>query len=214
MKVELEYHQNFPATSGYATFIKYYPVRFKVEAAYEANRQVVYNFKSGIANQAVDDLFVSQINNLTSQTGPSNFWLCCLPSSKVDKTNARFKNLITRLSDRTKVNNGFDLLKPNQNRNEVHTGNSRDYSNVLSSIDFGHFQGKRVILIDDVVTTGRSFGIVAGHLRTLHCTRVNGLMLAKTHWLQDQIVQPMTDSNTTNISHIPPIHEIADDLPF
>ena len=93
-----------------------------------------------------------------------------------------------RLAVRTSVNNGYTMLTANQDRPEVHkgTGGKRDYSKVLEAINFSQVSGKNIILVDDVVTKGRSFRIIANHLMALGANCVHGIILAKTHWPEEE----------------------------
>jgi predicted amidophosphoribosyltransferase len=186
MKIEFEMHNGFPGNLGYATFIKYFPTRFNVEEKYKANRKIVYDFKEGNYNSIVDDLFIKAINSMLNQTQKTKFWFCPIPSSTISTTQNRFHDFCDRISNKTGINNGYSLIQSSANRNQVHIGDNRDYSKVINCINFNSISGKNILLCDDVVTTGKSFKLIANHIMSLGANSVRGLMLAKTHWIGDE----------------------------
>jgi len=185
MIIENELHNNFPNNLGFKTFLKYYPIKFDVSQDYRDNRTAVYRFKDGYENINVDNLFITAINEFKRNKNYLNYWLCVIPASTIIKTQSRFEDFCERISDATDVNNGYDLIEPIEDRDEVHLGGHRNYSHILESLEFGEITGKHIILLDDVVTVGRSFRIISNHLITLGARSVNGIMLAKTHWLEE-----------------------------
>lgn len=189
MLVEIEHHNNYPAPLGFKTFIKYYPTRYEVSRDYQDNRRVVYSFKDGAIIPAVDTLFTQAISDLKNQNRGKSFWLCTIPSSTIDRTNERYRDFCSRISNMASVNNGFSMLMPKEDRDEVHAGGTRNYDRVLSSIQFDpNIRGKNIILIDDVITTGKSFRLISTKLRQLGASSVYGIVLAKTHWLEETAI--------------------------
>ena len=184
MKIEREQFDNYPHNLSWVTFMRYYPVRYDVSAEYNFNRQFVFGFKDGNSIPAIDQLFIKEIQQRKAAQSGANFWLCTIPASSIAKTQNRFQHFCHRVSGGASVNNGFMLLQCKEDRPEVHigSGNGRDYSRVLSSIQFGQVSGKNILLCDDVATMGKSYRIVARHLIELGATSVYGMMLAKTHW--------------------------------
>ena len=202
MLIEAEMHNGFPSSLGYITLIKYYPVRFQVSEVYQSNRQAVYDFKAGRQSQEMISYFKSIITTLT-EIREGVTCVCPIPASTGEKTDVRFRAFCQELCSGTSVLNGHYFLRPLIDRAEIHRGGQRNYHRVLDCIWFSNnIQGKNIVLIDDVVTTGRSFRIIAQKLVELGATSVNGIMLAKTHWLQEDVADDRTQVN------------IADDLPF
>lgn len=54
----------------------------------------------------------------------------------------------------------------------------------MSIIEFDEewFRGKAVIVFDDVITRGISFGIYANQLESLGANVIEGIFLARTHY--------------------------------
>jgi predicted amidophosphoribosyltransferase len=183
--VEKEHHDNYPANLSWVSFLKYYAKRYEVATPYVLNRQFIYSFKEGNHIPAIDNLFIQEINKRKLANPAMNFWFCAIPASKAQKTQMRFQQFCQRISAVTKINNGYTMLQNKEDRAEIHIGGSRDYSKVISSIAFNQISGKNILLCDDVATLGRSFRVVSAHLMQLGAKSVFGIMLAKTHWLEE-----------------------------
>lgn len=198
MLVEIETHRNFPSSGGFKTFLKYYPSRYDVSSEYENNRQAVYSFKGGEEIPQVDQLFADAIKHLKQIKNNIPFWICPIPSSTLERTIARYQNFCLRVSNLASTNNGYNLLKPIQDRPEIHIGQKRVYDNVLNSIEFSsNINGKNIILVDDVITTGKSYKIISDHLQSIGARSVFGLMLAKTYW-PSPIIQVLDEGDLPN----------------
>lgn len=196
MKVEpFVYNEN---RVNYITFLKYYPTKFKVDLEYQLNRKVVYDFKDGKMNESVDHLFVTAINILKYKNPMKTYFLCPIPGSKIITNNSRYLNFCARICNNTGISNGFAMIKPICDRDQVHIGAERNYSKILESINFSNVSGKDIVLIDDVLTVGRSFKLISNHLFLLGANSVYGIILAKTNWLED----------------VPDVTSVADNLPF
>lgn len=185
MKIEMEI--NATGQYKYLSFLKYYPTRFTVDNAYVLNRQVVYGFKGGHNTKVVAPLFIDMMKKYFAHQKviPNDYWICAIPASTIEKTTKRFSAFCQLVSVETGANNGYSLVQPGADRDEVHMSDTRDYSHILGTLTFGDVKGKKVLLCDDVATTGKSFRIIADHLKQIGATSVLGFMLAKTHWLDE-----------------------------
>ena len=114
------------------TFLRYYPVKYQVSKEYNENRNVVYRFKEG-NHMGVVPLFINYINRLKPHNPGHDFWLCVIPSSGIETNKVRYETFCNSVSTACFIHNGYALLTPNCNRNQVHVGtNGRDYSKILS----------------------------------------------------------------------------------
>lgn len=215
MKIEIEHHNNFPSPFGFKTFLKYYPTRYEVSEDYRDNRRVVYSFKDGDQLSYVDDLFVKAINELKTLKKNIPFWLCTIPSSTIERTESRYSDFCERVSTKSAIHNGYNLLTPIENRDEVHKGGKRNYDHVLSCIKFNtSISGKNIILIDDVITTGKSFRLISAKIKQMGASSVFGIMLAKTHWLEDDndFIPEEDDADVSDPPNVPPDLEYREPL--
>jgi predicted amidophosphoribosyltransferase len=182
MKVEPYFHNENKV--NYIACLKYYPTKFTVDKEYQLNRKVVYEFKDGKKNDQVDKLFVTIIDILKNKNPMKSYWLCPIPASKIISNNNRYNNFCERISNSAGISNGFSMIKPIKDRDQVHIGAERNYSEILESIQFSSISGKDIILIDDVITVGRSFKMISNHLYNLGAKSVYGILLAKTNWIE------------------------------
>lgn len=97
----------------------------------------------------------------------SKWWLCIIPASTKEKTETRFKIFCDTLCDKTELKNGYLLLSNKSDREAAHLTEDRRLVNIIDSINFGDVRGKKILLFDDVYTTGRSFLEVARKLSRL-----------------------------------------------
>jgi len=188
MRIEVEHHDNFPNQNGFKSFLKYFPTRFSVDQEYKENRRIIYAFKDGDEIEEVDNLFINAIINLKGRIGNPELWICPIPASQIERNRRRYFQFCQRISTSSNTRNGFNLISPIEDRGEIHLGASRNYDTVLSSLRFDvGVSNKKIILIDDVITTGRSFRIISRQLQRLGASAVYGIMLAKTHWLSQDL---------------------------
>ncbi len=83
----------------------------------------------------------------------------------------------------TGAENGFERVSVSGSRKRAHvTGEYELATNIKHYVHFDddYFRGRKVIVIDDIYTTGRSSQAFIGALEAAGCTVVMALYLAKT----------------------------------
>lgn len=172
----------------YYYFLAYYPVRYEVPEKYEFRRKIVWSFKDGHSSIQTADMFLDYLYYLNLSLPINNWWLCIIPASTRSKTEIRFKRFCDRFCDKTVINNGFSLITNRYDRLPKHLQDAegRNAIDILETIDFGNVRGKKILLFDDIYTTGKSFLIVARKLKALGAREVKGIFLGKTHRLEDE----------------------------
>jgi len=168
----------------YFYYFAYYPTRFEVSEEFHKRRIIVWNFKDGHISEKVANAFKGDIDHLNLTKPYSDWWLCIIPASTEAKTETRFKKFCETFCRGTHINNGYFLITVTENREARHLSEDRDSVNILDVIEFGNVRGKRILLFDDIYTTGKSFTRVARKLISLGAIEVIGLFLGKTHWLE------------------------------
>lgn len=143
-------------------------------------RELIYNFKDGrnsseIASLIYDALVREKRNDLNS-------CLCIIPASKPEKTQIRFKEFCDILSSKLNVMNGYDAITAKLYK-AIKGFSGKDEERV-SKIDYfifkeKIFQGKDILLFDDIRTSGSSFKQTAKRLLELGAKSVTGIFLAK-----------------------------------
>lgn len=157
---------------------EYLPVRYNATLKQQQDRDMCFNFKDGILSTTVKDAFLKMVGEITK--GEKTGWtICFIPASTSDKTKRRFSKLATAFSEV-----GYSV-KENAIFNKYDTEArhiSGKSSNPISAFGFDKnaVEGKKVILIDDIITRGTTFKMTADKLEELGASSVIGLFLAKT----------------------------------
>ena len=156
----------------------YLPVRYQANAQQLADRQTCYNFKDGNINDEVKSGFLNKIQEITN--GEKTGWaICFIPASTKSKTQTRYKKLAEAiLASGYKV--AIDAIYNEHDHEAGHlTGKT---GNPIEGFGFNTsgIAGKKIIVIDDIITRGKTFQMVAEKLMAMGATTVTGLFLAKT----------------------------------
>ena len=156
----------------------YLPVRYQANAQQLADRQTCYNFKDGNINDEVKSGFLNKIQEITN--GEKTGWaICFIPASTKSKTQIRYKKLAEAIqASGYKV--AIDAIYNEHDHKAGHlTGKT---GNPIEGFGFNTsgIAGKKIIVIDDIITRGKTFQMVAEKLMAMGATTVTGLFLAKT----------------------------------
>ena len=145
-------------------FCKYFPKRIQNVGEKEiADRQLVYDFKDGRSHEAVAQM----------------------TASSVRKNEIRYMDFCKRVCELTGAINGYDHVRVCGERLAIHENRKAEKEiRKVSIIEFDEewFRGKAVIVFDDVITRGISFGIYANQLESLGANVIEGIFLARTHY--------------------------------
>ena len=156
----------------------YLPVRYQANAQQLADPQTCYNFKDGNINDEVKSGFLNKIQEITN--GEKTGWaICFIPASTKSKTQTRYKKLAEAIqASGYKV--AIDAIYNEHDHEAGHlTGKT---GNPIEGFGFNTsgIAGKKIIVIDDIITRGKTFQMVAEKLMAMGATTVTGLFLAKT----------------------------------
>ena len=156
----------------------YLPVRYQANAQQLADRQTCYNFKDGYLNDEVKSGFLNKIQEITN--GEKTGWnICFIPASTKSKTQARYKKLaeaIQAAGYKVAINAIYNEHDHEAGHLTGKTGNPIEGFGFNSS----DIAGKKIIVIDDIITTGANFTKTSLMLAELGAKSVTGLFLAKT----------------------------------
>ena len=156
----------------------YLPVRYQANAQQLADRQTCYNIKDGNINDEVKSECLNKIQEITN--GEKTGWaICFIPASTKSKTQTRYKKLAEAIqASGYKV--AIDAIYNEHDHEAGHlTGKT---GNPIEGFGFNTsgIAGKKIIVIDDIITRGKTFQMVAEKLMAMGATTVTGLFLAKT----------------------------------
>ena len=163
---------------NYQYLKEYLPVRYQANAQQLADRQTCYNFKDGYLNDEVKSGFLNKIQEITN--GEKTGWaICFIPASTKSKTQARYKKLAEAIQAA-----GYKVaINAIYNEHDHEAGHlTGKTGNPIEGFGFNasDITGKKIIVIDDIITRGKTFQMVAEKLMAMGATTVTGLFLAKT----------------------------------
>lgn len=166
-------------------FLKYYPVRIKnVGEEQKAARQTIWDFKDGRAYEEVAQMTA---NRLKEQFGKKleDIVFVCVPASSAEKNELRYKKFSERVCELTDATNGYPYIQVLENRLAVHEHRKNEKevreTNVVN-FDMLFFNGKKVLLFDDIVTKGISYATIANQLEQFGAEVLGGFFLGKTFY--------------------------------
>ena len=166
-------------------FYDYIPQRYASNEINEQRvRNFIYAFKRG-ERKAVDYAVTLVSDALTRWygVGCQDIALCCIPASDNCKYVRRCKRFAQEVSKRTGIINGTKHVNIFGQREAKHNNDNHmvnESVNYAVSTDPAFFIGKRVIVFDDVITTGNTAEDFAEELKEVGADVIGGLFLART----------------------------------
>jgi ATP-dependent DNA helicase RecQ len=160
--------------------MEYLPVRYSANSRQISNRQAVYDFKDGRCIDYIFNAFVKHILSEIDWRDKSDYLICFIPASTGKKTIRRYSNLARKLNAATGVKASLSAIKRCVDQEAGHLTGKKN--NPLDGLKFNpsEFRGKKVFLIDDVITRGRTFDSTANKLMEYGADDVTGLFVAMT----------------------------------
>ena len=159
----------------------YYPksgIGNDVDNEIKTVRKFIYSFKNG---HEADIEYAAKIiveSVKKKKIDLENTCLMIIPASKPENTNKRFQKFCSIVAKDLKIENGFNYLSAVEHEE---TKGSID-KNIVPYLILQpeQYNGKNVLLFDDVITSGTSFKQVAAKLLETGAKSVTGVFLAKT----------------------------------
>jgi len=159
--------------------MEYLPKRFTASQQQVRNRQQIYNFKDGKSCPIVINNLIQAINRITAGN-KSQYVIGFIPASTQQKTHTRFHAVSLRLKSATGVNAFVDLVTRRRDTEAGHISGKSSNPAADFSVNRSYCHGKKVILIDDVITRGVTFSDTAKKIQNEGATAVIGLFVGKT----------------------------------
>lgn len=170
----------------------YLPTRYDASPEQARNRRAIYDFKDGCCPSSIVDGFASGIRRL----GDYNTVVCFIPASTQFKTQRRYANLASRLSTLTGKRCSYTAISKSEDSESGHIAGKSDNPAADFRFDSSFFSGKKVILVDDVMTRGRTLEGTARRLKELGASEVVGLVAGIT------INPDWTGAETRNVERL------------
>ena len=152
-------------------FLKYFPVRIKnVGEDAVAARNLIWAFKDS-RDDAYEKVAQMTADHLQEEFGEqvTNMVFVCVPASTQEQNQSRYARFCERVSELTGIANGFTHVKELSARLAI-------------DFDAEYFNGKNVLVMDDVVTTGTSYALFANQLETFGANVLGGFFLGRTSY--------------------------------
>lgn len=150
------------------------------------NREMILNFKNNseltdpISHQIAMTKAIQLLTDLLEKTFGTllpQLTLACIPASTAEKTEARFKEFAKLVTDATGMANGYEHIHIVTDQDPEHLADSHlpKYA-----FDNEYFNGRNVLLFDDIMATGKSMGKFATHMEETGANVTAAVVLGKT----------------------------------
>ena len=150
------------------------------------NREMIFNFKNNseltdpISHQQAMEKAIQLFTDLLKPTFGEHLpllTLVCIPASTAEKTVARFKEFAELVTANTGMVNGYEHINIVEDQDPEHLGDSHlpQYA-----IDPEFFNGRNVLLFDDIMATGGSVKQFAARMEEAGAFVVAAVVLGKT----------------------------------
>lgn len=162
----------------YVNLMEYLPLRYPPTLEEEKNRRIVSNFKRGRCSPELKNQFTDAIKQLKEERKDVKLRVCFIPAITADKTALRYSQLATAIESETGIPSDYHTLLPKRATELMATGKTDPAEDFLFNKE--QIEGKDIILIGDIITTGTNFTKTCQKLTELGAKSVIGLFLAKT----------------------------------
>lgn len=199
----------------YTYLFYYYPKNSEIVATQEDwnNRWIVWNFKNDPARipssahantlNKVIPMIKNKLLSTFSEESLKYLTFVCIPASSQAKTQARYEEFSSRMCDELGMINAYPHITVTEERLEKHLGGTSTDTDKLS-FDNDFFNGKYVLLFDDVITRGDSMNTFKRKMESLGATVVGGLCLGRTK--HERNITPPSESTRPDMA-FPPLFE-------
>ena len=161
----------------YVNLMEYLPLRYPPTLEEEKNRRIVSNFKRGRCSPELKNQFTDAINQLKEERKDVKLRVCFMPAITADKTALRYSQLATAIETETGIPSDYHTILPKRATELMAPGKTDPAEDFLFNKE--QIEGKDIILIGDIITTGTNFTKTSLKLAELGAKSVIGLFLAK-----------------------------------
>ena len=162
---------------------QYLPKRYLKRASFEdidRHRQIL-DFKDGKSYATA--WAAREICHALSGMDLTDTIIVCIPASCKRTNNRRFKNFSSIICERTGAVNGFDHVQVMGHRRKAHTDHVHelaDNANEFIHVDENFFHGRKVVVVDDIVTTCKTANAFIDRMTTAGANVKMAIFLART----------------------------------
>lgn len=172
----VRYSFNNPQRMKVYYLMDYLPVRYDGTAEQIQNRSAIFNFKDGCCGHRIINGLAEGVRRLAD----SKTVVCFVPASTFFKTKRRYEDVADNLYSITGVRCSYTAISKSEDGEAGHISGKSSDPAAEFQFDTSFFSGKKVILIDDVITRGTTLESTARRLTSMGATEVIGLVVGKT----------------------------------
>ena len=161
---------------------EYLPMKYKATPRDWQVRKFIWGFKDGLCGLSAASVVCQKISQYISKEEAKNIVFACIPASSAAKTEARYKEFAEAVCKEMGFINGYNAIHVEGERLAIHeTGTSKHIKNTeVITFDRDFFNGKNVLVFDDILTQGFSYANFACSLEKIGASVLGGLFLGKT----------------------------------
>lgn len=144
-------------------------------------RKIIWNFKDGKSFYNVAYLVANKLIQLYGEEA-KNIIFACVPASNADKNERRYKEFSSLVCKICGTINAFDHIRVCGEKSAEHdnVGKNDLLNKQVIEFDREFFNGKKVVVFDDILTKGFAYAIFANKIEKLGAEVLGGLFLGKT----------------------------------
>lgn len=184
----------------------YIPQRLHSDQKYSNKTLIdIYKFILNFKNGNIDTIQLANfLANIIADIIPDiylnkNFYLCVIPSSNKYDNDLRYKELINEISKILGINNGFTIISRKFDIDKSIQNGIKNNIDVLKGIEISiDLNGKSIILLDDVITTGNSLKEFYKLMINNNVKEIYPLFLSRTIYDKDLKYSLDIDYNVNN----------------
>lgn len=163
----------------YTNLMEYLPVRYSATDEQKRDRQEIFDFKDGYCSLHIKTGILGKINSL-GIVNKSDWCICFIPASTNYKTQRRYAALASYIERNTGIACSFTAIADVADHESGHLCGKKANPAEDFTVNANFVNGKRVILIDDIITRGSTFVSTANKLYNCGAQDVIGVFVAKT----------------------------------
>ena len=167
------------------SFFDYLPTKYDASKDEWKVRKLIWDFKQGKRSSKVAKLVASQIRKQFGSTCDT-LTFACIPASSAEANALRYEEFAEEVCRLTGAQNAYKAIKVEGERLAIHETKCGKSITTVNTISFDKefFNGKRVVLFDDVITRGFSYARFACELEYFGAEVLGGYFLGRTLNLQ------------------------------
>ena len=160
----------------------YIPTTVQADGRSWGIRKKVWKFKDG--DTATSSEVAKWVSTTLDESMPDleNCTFVCIPASSEERTQMRYEQFAQEVCTATQMATAYKYIKVEGERRAIHEHKVCKSISKVQVLKFNSrfFNGRKVIIFDDVITKGRSFCTMVEYLEEMGAKVVGGIFLAAT----------------------------------